>query len=72
MFLLSACVAERLGGASFEDLTRQRILDPLGMDSSSFISEMQDLAGLPMAYIYNDTAGALEGLDPELLRCAQL
>ena len=70
MFLLSACVAERLGGggATFEELVRDRILEPLGMDSSVFISELDDLGGLPVAYIYNDTADRALPLDHVLLR----
>ena len=68
MYLLSACVAERLGGATFEELLRVKILEPLGMDSSALISEIPTQEELPRAYMYNESIGALQDLDPWLLR----
>jgi CubicO group peptidase (beta-lactamase class C family) len=67
MYLLCACVAERLGGASFEHLMRTRLLNPLNMHRSFFISEADVL---PKSYILNQTTGLLHELDPLLLRYA--
>src|SRR5690606_26345123 len=36
MFVLAGEVAARVGGASWEDLVRTRLLDPLGMERSNF------------------------------------
>ena len=68
MYLLGACVAERLGGADFEVLLREKILDPLDMDNTALISEMAGVEELPKAYMYNSSLGLLQELDSLLLR----
>ncbi|ELU17941.1 hypothetical protein CAPTEDRAFT_185994 [Capitella teleta] len=67
MYLLSACVAEKLGGFTFEHLMRKRVLEPLNMHGSFFISEAED-AVLPKSYLLNQTTGLLHELDTMLLR----
>ncbi len=57
MYMSAGCVIERLTGQSWEDFTRSRILNPLGMTASDFsVDDMQktDDHALPYATLKGD------------------
>ena len=42
MYGVAQYVAEKLGGKSWEDLTRELIFEPLGMTSSTFVHKARE------------------------------
>ncbi|MCB9274306.1 MAG: serine hydrolase [Lewinellaceae bacterium] len=51
MYMTAGLLAERLSGQSWEELTRERIFQPLGMKNSCY-SAREALPGVPVAYPY--------------------
>lgn len=48
-----AALAERIGGASYETLTRRYLFEPAGMGSTSIVTERAAWQGRPLAIGYN-------------------
>lgn len=63
MYALAGAVAEKIGGKSWEELTKEKIFDPLGMDSSGFINtEGPDYGALARVHYFMNN-GSLEQTD---------
>ena len=65
--MLAGYVAEVLGKASWEDLVRKRILEPLNMTSSTFIRHLKDWNRLAPSYAELES-GELHPVDKVLIR----
>ena len=67
MYMLAGHVAEKLGKASWEDLVRTRLMEPLGMTSSTFIRHLENWADLATSYAELDN-GQLHPVDKVLIK----
>ena len=66
MYVLAAYVVTFLeGGRSFEDLAREIIFTPLGMNYSTFVQEASDRWDSEFATPYNDFEGSLRNMSME-------
>ena len=69
MYGVVGLVAEELGGSSWEQLIAQRILNPLGMDYTTFIHLEEDRwPDFATGYI-EDVDGVLRVQSYEAIRC---
>jgi len=58
-YVIAGVMLERVGGAPFEDLMRQRVFTPLGMTSATFGAASPSEAGQPIGHYSNAGAQAV-------------
>ena len=56
MFMFLGHVAEKLGGDSWENLIKDKVLSPIGMTSTQILKEPEDVlkANVAKPYIFKD------------------
>ena len=61
MAMLAACAAEAVTGSSWEDLVRERILKPLGMENTVMgVREMEQIENRSLGYLFNGQENAAQ------------
>ncbi|KAL5003921.1 hypothetical protein ScPMuIL_017377 [Solemya velum] len=67
MYMLAGLVAEHLGNATWEDLIKEKLFVPLGMNGATFTTDVDEVT-MALPYLYNPASSQIEVFDMQTFR----